>query len=187
MPLAGLTIAIDPGHPPAGATGPTGFYEGDAVLPVGFILKRMLEQRGATVVMTRTTRDVVDLAMRPVIARRGGAHAFVSLHYNAYGDGINPLRQPNGIEVYFYRPHSEQLARAVQSELMREQPLDDQGVHYRSLAVVRTSWMPAILVEGGYIITPEQENAMKTEAFQERYARGIADGLESYFKALRAR
>ena len=186
-PLVGLTIAIDPGHPPAGATGPTGFYEGDAVLPVGFILKRILEERGANVVMTRTTRDVVELALRPVIARRAGAHAFVSLHYNAYGDGVNPLRQPNGMEVYFYRPHSEQLARAVQSELVREQPLDDQGVHYRSLAVVRTSWMPAILVEGGYIIIPEQENAMRTEPFQERYARGIADGLESYFRALRSR
>jgi N-acetylmuramoyl-L-alanine amidase len=186
-PLTGVTIAVDPGHPPAGATGPTGLYEGDAVLPVGFALKRILEERGANVVMTRTTRDVVDLAMRPVIARRAGAHAFVSLHYNAYGDGIDPLRQANGIEVYFYRPHSEPLARQVQSQLVREQPLDDQGVHYRSLAVVRTSWMPAILVEGGYIIIPAQENAMRTEAFQERYARGIADGLEAYFKALRSR
>src|SRR4051812_10493372 len=38
-PLSGITIAVDPGHPPSGATGPTGLYEGDAVLPVGMILK----------------------------------------------------------------------------------------------------------------------------------------------------
>ncbi|NIQ56063.1 MAG: N-acetylmuramoyl-L-alanine amidase, partial [Gammaproteobacteria bacterium] len=31
-PLSGRTIAIDPGHPPAGATGPTRLYEGDANL-----------------------------------------------------------------------------------------------------------------------------------------------------------
>jgi N-acetylmuramoyl-L-alanine amidase len=135
--------------------------------------------------MTRTTRDAVDLQLRPVIARRANAHALVSLHYNAYGDGTNPLRMPNGIEVYFYRPHAEPLARAVQSELVHEQPLDDQGVHYRSLALVRTTWMPAILAEGGYIIIPEQENAMRTEGFQERYARAIADGLETYFRGLR--
>jgi N-acetylmuramoyl-L-alanine amidase len=183
--LSGLTIAIDPGHPPAGATGPTGLYEADGVLPVGLIVKRLLEERGATVVMTRTTRDVVDLAVRPVIARRANAHAFVSLHYNAYGDGTNPLVQTNGIETFFYRPHAEPLARAVQTALLTQQPLDDEGVHYRSLAIVRTTWMPSVLVEGGYIIIPEQENAMRTEQFQERYARGVVEGLEAYFGALR--
>jgi N-acetylmuramoyl-L-alanine amidase len=155
------------------------------VLPVGFIVKRLLEERGATVVMTRTTRDVVDLAVRPVIARRANAHAFVSLHYNAYGDGTNPLIQTNGIETFFYRPHAESLARAVQAALLTQQPLDDEGVHYRSLAIVRTTWMPSVLVEGGYIIIPEQENAMRTEQFQEHYARGVVDGLEAYFGALR--
>ena len=184
--LRGLTIAVDPGHPPGGATGPTGFDEADAVLPVGFVLKRILEERGAKVVMTRTTRDVVDLALRNVIARRTGAHAFVSLHYNAYGDGINPLRQRNGMEVYFYRTHSEPLARAVQSRMLALLPLEDQGVYYRSLAVVRTPWMPAILVEGGFIIMPEQEAAMRTEWFQERYARAVADGLEAYFRGVRS-
>lgn len=183
--LSGLTIVVDPGHPPAGATGPTGLYEGDAVLPVGFALQRILQERGATVVMTRTTTDPVDLALRSVIARRANGHAFVSLHYNAYGDGINPLRQRNGMEVYFYRPHSEPLARAVQLELLGEIPLPDQGVYFRSLSVVRNTWMPAILVEGGFIIIPEQEHAMRTPEFQERYARAVADGLESYFSALR--
>jgi N-acetylmuramoyl-L-alanine amidase len=184
--VSGLTIAVDPGHPPAGATGPTGLYEADAVLPVGFALQRILQQRGATVVMTRTTPEAVDLALRPVIARRADAHAFVSLHYNAYGDGINPFRQPNGMEVYFYRVHSEPLARAVQSEMLENIPLPDQGVYFRSLAVVRNTWMPAILVEGGFIIIPEQEHAMKTVQFQERYATAVADGLEAYFRALRS-
>lgn len=185
--LAGLTIAVDPGHPPAGATGPTGLYEADAVLPVGFALQRILRQRGANVVMTRTTPEAVDLALRPIIARRANAHAFVSLHYNAYGDGVNPLREPNGMEVYFYRVHSEPLARAVQGEMLDNIPLPDQGVYFRSLAVVRNTWMPAILVEGGFIIIPDQEHAMKTPQFQERYATAVADGLETFFRALRSR
>ena len=185
--LAGLTIAIDAGHPPAGANGPTGLYEGDATLPAATLLQAVLESRGATVVMTRTTRDAVDLAMRPVIARRADAHAFVSLHYNAYPDGVNPFTRPNGIEVYFYRPHSEPLARAVQSELIGWQPLEDQGIHFRSLAVVRSTWFPSVLTEGGFLLIPEQENAMRTPEWQERYARAIADGLENYFRALRSR
>jgi len=154
-------------------------------IPVAFIVKRLLERRGANVVLTRTTPAPVDLQLRPTLARRANAHALVSLHYNAYGDGINPLVQPNGTETYFFRPHAEPLARAVQGALAALQPLPDQGVYYRSLAIARTTWMPSILVEGGFIIIPEQENAMKTEPFQERYARAIVDGLETYFRALR--
>ena len=185
--LAGLTIVVDAGHPPAGANGPTGLFEGDATLPAAMALQAMLEARGATVVMTRTTRDAVDLAMRPVISRRSDAHAFVSLHYNAYPDGVNPFTRPNGVEVYFYRPHSESLARAVQSELIASQPLEDQGIHFRSLAVVRSTWFPSVLAEGGFLMIPEQENAMRTPEWQARYARAIADGLETYFRALRSR
>ena len=184
--LTGLRIVVDPGHPPAGATGPTGFYEADAALPVANVLKRILEERGAEVVMTRTTRDAVDLQARPIMARQANGHAFVSLHYNAYGDGINPFTQRNGLEVYFYRPHSESLARAVQNGMLRYIDLPDQGVYYRSLAVVRNTWMPAVLVEGGFIIIPEQEHMFRTAEFQERYARGVADGLENYFRVLRA-
>ncbi|HEU4996856.1 MAG TPA: N-acetylmuramoyl-L-alanine amidase [Gemmatimonadaceae bacterium] len=184
--LNGLTIAVDPGHPPGGATGPTGFYEADAALAVGVVVERLLQERGARVVMTRTTRDPVDLQLRPTIARRANAHALVSLHYNAYADGQNPLRLPNGTETYFFRAHSEPLAREVQAALAALQPLPDQGVHYRSLALVRWSWMPSILVEGGFIIVPEQENAMRTEAFQERYARAVVDGLEAYFRKVRS-
>jgi N-acetylmuramoyl-L-alanine amidase len=180
--LAGLTIAVNAGHPPGGANGPTGLYEGDAALEVAFHVQRMLEERGATVVMTRTTRDPMDLALRPIIARRAGAQAYVSIHYNAYGDGVNPFRMPNGVEVYYYRPHSEPLARAVQSKMVEYQPLADQGVYFRSLSDVRTPWMPAILTEGGFMMIPEQENAMRTPGFQNQYARAIVDGLEAYFR-----
>jgi N-acetylmuramoyl-L-alanine amidase len=184
--LSGLTIVVDPGHPPGGAIGPSGFTEAEAVLPVGLALRRILQERGATVVMTRTTNDAVDLALRPIIARRANAHAFVSLHYNAYPDGINPFKQPNGMEVYFYRVHSEPLARAVQSEMLRRMPLPDQGVYFRSLAVVRSTWVPAILAEGGFMMIPEQEHAMRTPEYQERYATAVADGLETFFRALRS-
>jgi N-acetylmuramoyl-L-alanine amidase len=64
-PAAGLTIAVDPGHPPIGATGPTGLWEPQATLPIGQRLKAILEERGARVVMTRTTADPVALGDRP--------------------------------------------------------------------------------------------------------------------------
>lgn len=44
--------------------------------------------------------------------------------------------------------------------------------------------MPAILTEGAFLMVPEQENALRTPSFQEAYARGIALGLQAYFREL---
>ena len=182
-PLSGLTIAVDPGHPPVGATGPTGLYEAQATLPVGIRLKKMLEDRGATVVMTRTTDAPVALEARPIIARKANVNAFVSIHLNAYPDGVNPFLHP-GSGTYFFRTHSEPLAREVQKGLVANMSLEDLGVNYDNLAVVRGTWYPAVLCEGAFIILPDQEAAMRTPEYQERYAQGIIDGLESYFRKL---
>jgi N-acetylmuramoyl-L-alanine amidase len=185
-PLSGLTIAVDPGHPPIGSTGPTGLYEPQATLPVGIRLKRILEERGATVVMTRTTDAPVALGERPIIARRANVNAFVSIHYNAYPDGINPFLNP-GTGTYFFRTHSEPLAREVQRSVVPQLGLQDLGINYDNLAVVRGTWYPAVLCEGAFIMLPDQEAAMRNPEFQERYALGIANGLESYFRALPSR
>lgn len=184
--LTGMRIVVDPGHPPGGANGPTGLYEAEAALSLGVVLQRMLEERGAQVIMTRTTPQAVDLQARPVMARQANGHVFISLHFDAYGDGINPFTQPNGLETYYFRPRSESLARAVQVGRLRYIDLPDQGIYYRSLAVVRNTWMPAVLLEGGFMMIPDQEHMMRTPQFHERTARGIVDGLESYFRALRA-
>ncbi len=183
-PLAGRVIAVDPGHPPIGATGPTGLYEGDAVLAVAQQLRAILAERGATVVMTRTTAAPVPLGDRAITARRAGADAFVSIHLNAYPDCVNPFRARNGTTTNFYFDQAEPLARAVQRGLVRQIGLPDIGINYDNLAVARQSWMPAILCEGAFLLIPQQEAALRDEAFQKRYATGIADGLEEYFRSL---
>lgn len=184
-PLEGRTIVVDPGHPPIGATGPTGLWEPEATLAIGERLRALLEQRGARVVMTRTTMDPVALGDRPIIARRANGDAFVSIHLNAYPDGVDVFDARNGSGTYFFHALSEPLARPVQRGLVARMGLPDLGVNYDNLAVVRPTWMPSILCEGAFVIVPEQEAALRTPEFQERYARGIADGLEAYFRALR--
>ena len=185
-PLAGLTIVVDPGHPPGGATGPTGLWEPVAVLPVGERVGELLRARGATVLLTRTTADPVGLAERPIVARRANAHAFVSIHLNALPDGINPF-VANGSSTLFFHQHAEPLARALQSQLVRQLGLRDLGIHYQNLAVARPTWVPEALTEGLFLMLPEQEAAMRAAAGRERYARAIVDGLEDYFRALAGR
>jgi N-acetylmuramoyl-L-alanine amidase len=82
------------------------------------------------------------------------------------------------------QPQSLTLARAVQTGMVREMGLRDLGVHYDNLAVVRPTWMPAVLCEGAFIIVPEQEAALRTTEFQAAYARGVVEGVESYFETL---
>jgi N-acetylmuramoyl-L-alanine amidase len=182
-PLRGLTLLVDPGHPPGGAVGPTGLTEAEAVLHVSERLRRLLEQRGANVVMTRTTMEAVDLRLRSVIARRANAHALLSVHLNAFGDGVNPFTN-NGTSTLYFHPQSEPLARAIQRALVRHLGLRDLGVHYQNISIGRTTWMPALITEGLFMMLGDQEHAMRVPEGQELYARAITEGTEAYFRSL---
>ena len=185
-PLSGLTIAVDAGHPPGGATGPTGLYEAEATLAIALQLQSILESRGAVVQMTRTNDAPVPLGDRPVAARRADAHAMVSIHLNALPDGVNPFTA-HGTGTYYFHPQAELLARAVQAGMVRSMGLRDLGIYYDNLALARPTWMPSVLCEGAFLMIPEQEAALRTPEFQRRYASGVAEGLERYFRSMAER
>ena len=182
-PLRGLTVTLDAGHPPAGARGPTGYWEPEATLPIAFKTQELLQEKGVNVIMTRTTPEPLDLNLRPTIGRRANSHAFVSIHLNAVPDGMNPFRA-QGTATYHYHPHSGLLAETIQRAAVQHMSLPDNGVKRENFAVVRGTWMPSVLVEGAFIILPDQEAALRTPEYQERYARSIVEGLEAYFRSL---
>jgi N-acetylmuramoyl-L-alanine amidase len=182
-PLKGLTIAVDPGHPPAGATGPQGLREPEVTLAVGFRVRDMLAARGVNVLMTRTDSLPVDLNLRGTMARRANAHALVSIHLNALPDGQNPYTN-QGTSTFYFWSHAKPLADATQQALLAQLSLPDKKAIRRNLALVRPTWMPAILCEGLFIMMPDQEAAIMTPEYQTRYAKAIVDGLDAYFRAL---
>jgi N-acetylmuramoyl-L-alanine amidase len=175
-----MTIVVDPGHPPGGATGPTGLWEPVPTLAVGLRVRDLLEARGAHVVMTRTDAGAVGLGDRPIMARRANANAFISIHLNADPDGQNPFRD-NGSGTYYFHPQSKLFARLIQDALVPRMHLRNRGVFYQNLAVCRPTWFPAVLAEGLFIIMPDQEAAIRTPAYQDAYARSIVDGLGKFF------
>lgn len=182
-PLQGLRIALDAGHPPAGAVGPTGLSEREVTLAVARQAKRMLEKRGATVVMTRTDRRAVGLEQRRALAARHEVHAFVSIHVDGVPSGGDPDRY-GGTSTYYFHRHSVPLASALQWSLSTRLELRDRGVRYGNYAVIRPTWFPAALVEGTTLSLPAHERALRSRSFRAAYARGIVDGLERYFAAL---
>lgn len=180
-PLRGLLIAIDAGHPPAGATGPTGLTEAEANLAIALRLLPLLERAGARVLMTRTDMTPLGLAERTNMATEANADLLVSIHNNALPEGVNPFRN-NGTSVYYNHPQSLELARALQQSLLEEFGLRDLGVGRADLALVRPTWMPAVLTESFFMMIPQQEAALRDPAVQERLARAHLRGIESFLR-----
>jgi N-acetylmuramoyl-L-alanine amidase len=179
--LEGWLIAVDPGHPPAGSTGPTGLREAEANLAIGLQVKRLLEQAGAKVFITRTEDVPIDLWPRVDAAERAGADLLVSIHNNALPDGVNPFTN-NGASVYYNQPRSVPLARAVQAELVRRLGVRDLGIGRGDLALVRTTWMPSILTEGLFMSVPEQEAALRSPQGQRLYAEAVVEGIRRFLR-----
>ncbi|MFQ5704113.1 MAG: N-acetylmuramoyl-L-alanine amidase [Gemmatimonadales bacterium] len=188
VPLSGLVIALDAGHPPLGARGPTGLWEPDAVLDVVRKAAQLVRNFGATPVMIRDSRDPLGLAERVERAERAQADLMVSVHANALPDGVNPFTN-NGISVYYFHPRSAALARAVDRALVRQLGYHDLGMLRGEFAVLRGTWMPAILTEGLFMMIPEQEWVLASDEGQWRYARGIVNGVAAFLRerALRAK
>jgi N-acetylmuramoyl-L-alanine amidase len=181
-PLRGLVVAVDPGHPPGGATGPTGLTEAEVNLAVALRLARILEGAGARVILTRTGEGALGLYERAQIAEAAGAHLFVSVHENAFPDGVDPFGDSGTSTFYFHR-HSESLARALQAELIHEFRLRDLGVGRGSFAVLRRlTWMPAALTETMFMMVPQQEAALRDPEVQERLARAHLRALERFLR-----
>ncbi len=188
-PLRGRRIVIDPGHPPAGATGPTGLYEGDANLAIALPLAAKLRARGAEVILTRTTHEPLvsatsagdELRARVDLAVRSDAELLVSVHNNAFGEGANPWRT-HGTSVYYFHPFARPLAQALQRELLRETGIRDIGALEGNLALARPTWLPSVLTESLFMPIPEQEAALRDPVYLDRLAEAHLRGIEAFFR-----
>jgi N-acetylmuramoyl-L-alanine amidase len=92
-------IVVDAGHGghDPGALGAGGSREKDIVLQIALKLARKLrEELGLDVVMTRSTDVFIELKERTAIANKVGADLFVSIHANA---ALN--RNSSGLETYY--------------------------------------------------------------------------------------
>lgn len=177
-------IMVDPGHGgyDPGAIGSSGLREADVNLAVALVMADKLRIAGQEVRLTRESDQVdwergEDLATRCALANSWGADYFVSIHANKY---INPAA--NGTETYCYRfgGQGEQLARAIQAELIQAAGLTDRGVKQANFAVLAGTRMPAVLVELAFLSNSKEEKLLADPAFQEVCAQAVANGLLSF-------
>jgi N-acetylmuramoyl-L-alanine amidase len=175
-------VVIDAGHggPDVGATA-NGLYEKDIALAISQRLGNALEKMGYTVVYTRTDDSEIDLEPRVQIAEDSKANVFVSIHLNSLESRSETV---NGVETYF-APGStsgEALARAVHEEIIGATNANDRGVRSARFYVIRKTSMPAILVETGFITSPEESSNLNTPSYQQKMADAIARGVDAFLK-----
>ena len=144
-------------------------------------MKQELEKSGATVIMTRSADDYVDLYKRVDIAKKADADLLISVHNNSLPDGKNPYEE-HGTTTYYYHGQAAKLANMVQQGMVKSTGFDDKGIKYGSFVLTRPTTPLSILVEVGFMINPFEYEKLLMPEYQKIYATGIANGIKEYFK-----
>jgi N-acetylmuramoyl-L-alanine amidase len=177
--LGGLVVAIDPGHPPLGSIGPGGLREDSLTLAVGLETARRLRALGAIAVLTRSDRGSVSLDERLARAERAGAEVFVSIHANAPGDGRPPW-SVDGTRTYWFQPNALRLANTLHDSVAASLRQPEGGISFSNLAVLRSTWFPAVLVEGLALTMPAREAHLRSLQGVAEYAAGLVAGIRGW-------
>lgn len=179
--VKGLTIAVDPGHGGNndGSIGPLRLAEKEINLKVALELRAILVSKGASVMLSRESDVDVDLLERVKMAEEAEADLMISIHHNAMGDGIDPFDN-FGTGTHYYNPLSHGLAEIIQAKVHHEINLYDEGVYYNNLAMIRPTFMPAVLLEAAYMMIPEHEQMMLGRGYPKALAKAIYKGIKSY-------
>ncbi|MCP3028409.1 N-acetylmuramoyl-L-alanine amidase [Halobacillus sp. A5] len=178
-PLEGVRITLDAGHggTDPGAIGAAGTYEKDVNLSTAQRTYDELSDAGATVNMTRSGDQYVDLDERVNISHSYDSDAFISLHYNA-----STYSSAEGISSYYSDSSKDLLwARSMQDQLASKTDRLNNGVFQEEYRVVKDNQAPAVLVELGFLSNPEEEEVVQTESYQSLVADAITQGAIDYF------
>lgn len=76
---------------------------------------------------------------------------------------------------------SEDAAEGILAGLGRVGNVHKSTIERANFAVLRTSDMPAMLVETAFISNPEEERRLQSSAFQRKIAGAVLDGVNTYF------
>ncbi|TAE59195.1 MAG: N-acetylmuramoyl-L-alanine amidase [Nostocales cyanobacterium] len=183
LPLSGIKIVLDPGHggKEKGALGPTGYPEKDVNLIVSKLLRDELVKKGAIVVMTREDDRDVSLVERQQIIEKEAPNIALSIHYNALpadGDAENT----RGFGTFWYHPQAHSLAIFLQNYVVKKLGKPDYGVFWNNLALTRPAVAPAVLLELGFMINPQEFEEIVNPQEQKKMAKTLADGVTEWFK-----
>jgi N-acetylmuramoyl-L-alanine amidase len=194
LPLSGKIILLDPGHGgPDGGAGSAKTLEKDIALEISLKVRDYLQENGALVIMTRDTdtdladegtkgysrRKVEDLKKRLKMINDSDNDLFVSIHLNAI-----PSSRWSGAQT-FYAPHFKENAKAakfIQDELIVNlENTTRKAKPINSVYILKNAKKPGVLVEVGFLSNPGEREQLKKDAYQEKIAASVYQGVLRYF------
>ena len=193
-------VFLDPGH---GGRDPGAVYNGlrekDLNMSIYRKLRSELEKLGYTVLTSRDSDVYVDyVTERSEMVNKTDADVFISIHFNATGV---PGANRSGVETYIYEPdedikprinkvahddptrlsESKRLADNIHNSVVSVAGANDRGVHGSNYAVLRETVKPAVLIELGYMDSPEYKK-ISDDKYQNKLVEGIVTGLRNFYK-----
>ena len=181
--VAGLVIAIDPGHGPddAGDEGPAGTHEADVTFSLATAVANKLVALGAKPAIVRGADEDPSPSNRARTANELGAAACISLHLNTGApEATGPTCSYFGSSST-HSPGGMRLAERILAELEAELGTSGSAVRL-SAALLRETTMPAVQVEPVFISNAGEEALLADPSFVERVAGAVAAGIARFFE-----
>ena len=196
LPVSNKVIVLDAGHgkPDEGAQSSTGTTEAETNLKIALKVQSLLEQSGATVILTRSDDEAIydldsktlkqkkisDIHNRVKIGNEAQADIFVSIHLNKI-----PQEQYWGWQC-FYKEGNEQsnkLAKSIQENLNKSMQKENNRVAKTidNIYIIKHVEIPITIVECGFLSNPVEEKKLLEDEYQNRLAWGIYNGIIDYF------
>lgn len=144
------------------------------------MMKLLAEYDGISLVRLDDPTGKVDRSLkeRTSLSDAFGANVHIDVHANAYGSTWNDA---NGIETFIehrFSLESSDLAKVVQSNLIKETGLKNRGVKPGDLHMIREpNAKGKILVEAGFMTNKKEAALLKTDAYRKKVANAIVDGI----------
>lgn len=196
LPVSNKVIVLDAGHgkPDEGAQSSNGTTEAETNLKITLKVQSLLEQSGATVVLTRSDENAIydldkttlkqkkisDIHNRVKIGNESSADIFVSIHLNKISQ-----QQYYGWQC-FYKQNDEKstaLAKSLQENLNDSIQKENKRVSMKldNVYIIKHVEIPISIVECGFLSNPEEETQLLSDDYQNRLAWGIYNGIMNYF------
>lgn len=177
-----MRIIIDPGHggKDPGAIGINGRREKDITLTICHYMAGILLHGGHEPILTRYRDIDVSLSNRGSFARNNNGELFVSVHCNSFNNS-----SANGFEIY-YHPAADldsiSLSRSIHDVVIANTNLRSRGIKASNFQVLRDTYkfMPAVLIETGFISNPGNFELINSLVGQWRLANYISKGIMDF-------